>query len=175
MAVVAGSALALFPMDPAFDRQFLSLIAVFSFYFAFSGYRVLSRKRSVDGPDVVDWAAVGLFGLASVGLVGMGAVQYLGGSGFSVVPLVFGAVGTAFAVSDLRKLRGAVTPGAWVTEHLVRMGAAYIATVTAFSTVNFVFLPVVARWLWPTLVGTPLLFYFSRKYERAFTPRATRG
>lgn len=175
MAVVAGSALALFPMDPGFDRQFLSLIAVFSFYFAFSGYRVLSRKRPADGPDAVDWVAVGMFGLASVGLVGMGGVQYFRGSGFSVVLLVFGTVGTVFTTSDLHKLRRAAEPGAWVTEHLVRMGAAYIATVTAFSTVNFVFLPVVVRWLWPTLAGTPLLLYFGRKYEARVTPGAARG
>jgi uncharacterized membrane protein len=175
MAVVSGTALALFPMDPSFDRGFLSLIAVFSFYFAFSGYRVLSRKRPADDPGTVDWAAVSLLGLASAGLFVLGAVQYVGGSGFATVLLVFGGIGTVFAVSDVRKLRADVDRGAWVSEHLTRMGAGYIATVTAFSTVNFLFLPVVARWLWPTLVGTPLLFVAASRYERTFAPGSASG
>lgn len=170
MAVVSASALALFPMDPSFDRQFLSLVAIFSFYFAFSGWRALSRKRPADDPDAVDWAAVALYGLASAGLLAMGAVQYLHGSGFATVVLVFGGIGAAFALTDLRKLRVGTDPGAWVGEHVTRMGAGYIATVTAFSTVNFTFLPSVARWLWPTLVGTPLIFYFVRVYEERFAP-----
>lgn len=168
MAVVSGTALALFPMDPAFDRQFLALVAVFSFYFAFSGYRVLSRKRPTDDPGMVDWAGVGLFGLASAGLVVMGVVQYLDGVDFATVILVFGGIGTVFAVTDVRKFRTESERGAWVREHLTRMGAGYIATVTAFSSVNFVFLPSVARWLWPTVLGTPLLLYFGRAYERRF-------
>lgn len=46
------------------------------------------------------------------------------------------------------------------------MGAGYIATVTAFSTVNFLFLPLVARWLWPTVVGLPAIAHAIRRYER---------
>ena len=38
MAFVAGSALALFIYDATPTRQFLALVAVFSFYFVFSGY-----------------------------------------------------------------------------------------------------------------------------------------
>ena len=58
----------------------------------------------------------------------------------------------------------------WVGQHVVRMGTGYIATVSAFSAVNFLFLPPVLRWLWPTLLGTPLLVYFRRKYESRFAP-----
>src|ERR1700730_9082772 len=41
---------------------FLAFIAVFSFYFAFRGYRVLSRKRPLpgQGPGVIDWVGAGL-------------------------------------------------------------------------------------------------------------------
>ena len=168
MAAVSGTALALYPMDPGPARQFLALIAVFSFYFAFSGYRVLSRKRPADDPAAVDWVAVGLFGLASAGLVATGVLQYRAGSDFAPVLLVFGAIGTGFAVTDVWKFRRDTEAGAWVGEHVIRMGAGYIATVTAFSSVNFLFLPLVARWLWPTLLGTPLLVYFGRVYEDRF-------
>ena len=165
MAVVSGTALALFPFDPAFDRGFLALVAVFSFYFAFSGYRVLSRKRPADDPAAVDWVAVGLLGIASAGLVGMGGFLWLEGGAFAPVLLVFGAIGSLFAGSDAWQFRRASDPGGWVGEHVTRMGAGYIATVTAFSSVNFLFLPTVARWLWPTLLGTPLLVYLARTYE----------
>jgi uncharacterized membrane protein len=168
MAVVSGSALALYPFEPGFLRLFLSLVAVFSFYFAFSGYRVLSRKRPADDPGTVDWAAVGLYGTASVGLVGLGAWRYVAGSGFAVVLLVFGGLGTLFTVQDVRTFRRETERGAWVGEHVVRMGAAYIATVSAVSAVNLLVLSPVLRWLWPTLVGVPTLIYLQRRYEARF-------
>ena len=115
MAAVSGTALALFPMDPPPDRQFLALIAVFSFYFAFSGYRVLSRKRPGDDPVPVDWVAVGLFGLASAGLVATGALQYRSGSDFAPVLLVFGAIGAVFTIRDLWTFRRETEAGAWVS------------------------------------------------------------
>lgn len=170
MAVVSATALVLYPLRPGFWRLFLGLVAIFSFYFAFSGYRVLSRKRPADEPAGVDWGAVGLFGLASGGLVVMGGSLSLSGSDFAPVLLVFGGIGVAFAGSDFRAFRQETVPGEWVGQHVVRMGAGYIATISAFSAVNFMFLPPVLRWLWPTLLGTPLLVYFQRKYEERFTP-----
>ncbi|WP_254271639.1 DUF2306 domain-containing protein [Haloarcula marina] len=170
MAVVSGTALVLFALDPTANRQFLALVAVFSFYFAFSGYRVLSRKRPADAPTAVDWAAVGLYGLASVGLLVMGIAQSLAGNGFAAVMLVFGGLGTVLAVGDVRSFRTENEPRAWLGEHATRMGGGYIATVTAFSAVNFVFLPTVGRWLWPTLVGTPVLVYLQRRYEARSAP-----
>jgi len=64
MAVVSGTALVLYVFAPGFFRLFLSCVAIFSFYFAFSGYRVLSRKRPGDEPEPIDWVAVGLFAVA---------------------------------------------------------------------------------------------------------------
>ncbi len=166
MAFVVTSALALFALDPTPTRQFLALVAVFSFYFVFSGYRVLSRKRPTDGPESVDWAAVGLLTAAGAGLVLMGGARLLDGSSFGTVMLVFGAIGTGFGLSDARAYRvGDPEPRAWFFQHLSRMSAGYIATVTAFSTVNFLFLPPIARWLWPTLVGSPAIYLLARRYE----------
>jgi uncharacterized membrane protein len=169
MAVVSGTAIALYAIEPGFWRLFLGLVAVFSFYFAFSGYRVLSRKRPGDRPGTVDWGAVGVFGVASLGIVGMGLRMYLDGGSFAPVLLVFGGIGTAMGVGDLRGFRRDAERGEWIGQHVRRMGAGYIATVSAFSAVNFMFLPPVARWLWPTVLGTPLLIYFGRTYEAKFT------
>lgn len=170
MAVVSGTSLVLYALGPGFWRLFLGCVAVFSFYFAFSGYRVLSRKRPSDQPATVDWFAVGLLAVASLGLLGLGVDRFRQGTRFATVILVFGGIGTAFALGDLRGFRRETEPGAWITAHLVRMGAGYIATVSAFSAVNFLFLPAVLRWLWPTLLGTPLLFAAARKYDETVRP-----
>ncbi|RXK50180.1 DUF2306 domain-containing protein [Halorientalis pallida] len=169
MAFVSGSALLLFALAPTQNRQFLALIAVFSFYFVFSGYRVLSRKRPADDPVLVDWVAVGLLCVAGLGLLVMGGLGLRGGSSFGTVLVVFGGISVGFGVRDVGLFRtDAAEPRAWFYEHLTRMGAGYIATVTAFSTVNFVFLPTVARWLWPTLLGTPVIFLAVQRYENQF-------
>jgi hypothetical protein len=48
------------------------------------------------------------------------------------------------------------------------MLGSYIAAVSAFSVVNFAFLPTVVRWLWPTIVGTPLIALWIRYYRIRF-------
>ena len=51
------------------------------------------------------------------------------------------------------------------------MLASYLAAVTAFSVVNFVFLPTTMRWLWPTLLGSPLITLWVTYYRRRFARR----
>jgi hypothetical protein len=58
---------------------------------------------------------------------------------------------------------------AWWYSHMTRMLAAYIATVTAFSVVNFEFLPRVVRWLWATVAGTVGIVIWTRYYRRKFS------
>jgi len=172
MGFVSASALLLFVFDPNPSRQFLALVAVFSFYFVFSGYRVLSRKRPSDSPAVVDWAATVLLVGAGVGLSVFGATQLLSGAGFGTVMLVFGGIALWFGGNDIRHFRrGSSDPRTWFYEHLSRMAGGYIATVTAFSSVNFTFLPSVVSWLWPTVIGTPLIFLLVRRYRTQFDRR----
>jgi uncharacterized membrane protein len=74
MAVVAITAMVLALWLPIL---FLAFIAVFSFYFAFRGHRVLSRKRPLhgQGPRAIDWAAAVLALLGSVALIVLGIVR----------------------------------------------------------------------------------------------------
>ena len=51
---------------------------------------------------------------------------------------------------------------------MTRMLAAYITTVSAFSAVNFMFLPPVVRWLWPTVIGTIGITIWVRHYRKRF-------
>ncbi len=166
MAVVASTAVILGLWRP---KIFLALLAVFSYYLAFTGYRALSRKRpdQGQGPAAIDWAAALVTfavsaALAILGLIRPGASwQRLG-----VVPVVFGVLGMVLAGLDIRKfVRPPADRNAWWFAHMAGMLGSYIATVSAFSVVNFTFLPVAVRWLWPTGVGTPLIAVWITYYK----------
>lgn len=150
---------------------FFLLVALFSFYLAFTGYRVLYRKTPEQGPGKADWAAASTMLLGSVALVGYGAYLMLT-SHFGTVAIVFGVIGLLFGISDIREfLHHPPEKMAWWYSHMTRMLAAYIATVTAFSVVNFQFLPPVARWLWATVVGTVGIVLWTRHYRKKFSGR----
>src|SRR5262245_51405963 len=71
MAAVAATAMILGLYRPA---PFLTLVALFSFYFAFSGYRALYRKRPREGQGAAawDWAAAFVMVAASGALLVLG-------------------------------------------------------------------------------------------------------
>lgn len=163
MAVVVVTVLPLFVLDPTFFRTFLLLVAVFSGYFAFSGYRVLARKRPRDDPAIVDWAAAAAAVVACVALGAWGLTVVVSGNSFGVVMVVFGGIGGLLGGSDLRA-HWQGTDREWLVDHLSRMVGAYIATVTAMSVVNLAMVPEVVAWLWPTAVGVPLIWYWQAEY-----------
>jgi hypothetical protein len=169
MALVATTAVVLSLWRP---RIFLTLLAVFSFYQAFAGYRVLRRKRPArgDGPGVIDWAAALATFAASAALVVLGLLRP--GPSWErvgIVPVVFGALGMVLAGIDLRKfVRPPADERAWWFAHMGGMLGSYIAAVSAFSVVNFGFLPIAVRWLWPTIVGTPLIALWIAYYRGRF-------
>jgi len=176
MALVALTAIGLALWRP---NYFLALVAVFSFYFAFRGRRVLGHKRPErdEGPTGLDWIAAAGTALASAALVVLGLVQpspawvQLGR-----VAVVFGVLGLVLAGLDLtRFLRPPADRNAWWFSHMSGMLGSYVAAVTAFSVVNFTFLPTTARWLWPTVIGTPLIALWVTYYKRRFAARRERS
>jgi phosphatidylserine synthase len=165
MAVVVGTVPVLLAFDPTDLRVFLTLVAVFSGYLAFSGYRVLSQKRPAATPESLDWAAAIAVVVACVALAAWGASDLLAGESFGVVLVVFGAIGVAFGGIDVREFRNPDVRGPWLVTHLQRMIAALIATVSAVSAVNLTPHLGWLAWLWPTILGSPLIAYYSWKYE----------
>ena len=173
MAVVAATAIVLALWRPIL---FLAFVSVFSFYFAFRGYRVLSHKRPLQGqgPGAIDWVAAVLALLGSSALIVLGIlrprpvwVQ------LSVVAIVFGVIGVSFAASDIwRFLHPPADRNFWWYAHMAGMIGSYIAAVSAFSVVNFHFLPRVVRWLWPSAIGVPGIFLWVAYYKRKFARKA---
>ncbi len=171
MAVVVGTVPLLLAFDPTdFVRQFLLLVAVFSGYLVFSGYRVLARKRPAAKGETVDRLAAGLLVLASLGLGGWGLALVTGDAStafadIGVVMSVFGGIGLIVGSYDLRDFLSPDRRDPWIADHLGRMIGGYIATVTAVTVVNLAdVLPGVVAWLWPTAVGVPLIWYWQSTY-----------
>jgi len=163
MGVTVMTVLPLFLFDPTdFGRQFLLLVAIFSGYLVFSGYRVLSPDQPANRGASIDWVAAITVILACTGLVGVGGRQFLVGNTFGIVLIVFGLIGGSFGAVDMRTFRSS-DRGEPIADHLSRMMGGYIATVTAVAVVNFSD-PVIVTWLGPTIVGVPLIFYWRRKY-----------
>ena len=167
--VIAATGAVMLYLHP---NLFLLMVAVFSFYLVFSGYRVLHRKKPGQRATSLDQAitlAMILFGL---GFIAYGVLR-LQTSSFGIVPIVFGAIALLLAGSEMIQFRRPPTEKRWWWfSHMRNMLAAYIATVSAFSVVNLTFLPPVLRWLWPTVVGTTGIVIWTRHYRRKFALQA---
>lgn len=168
ISLVAGSGiiLSLVQWSP-----FLLLIAVFSFYLAFSGYRVLSRKRDGE-PTAVDWAAATLtltMGFAMAGLVLVGYQGWLVTSTTlpEFMPVILGISIVYLPLTDLWTFRAPTTNSQqWFYSHLIRMATSYFVTIATVSITNFDFLPLAVRPLWPAVVGAPLVIIWLRRYRQ---------
>lgn len=166
MAVVAGTAGVMCWIR---SGLFLFLVAIFSFYLALTGYTVLRRKRAEDRASALDWGAALVMVIAALVLIGNGILAATTGERW--VRLVFGLIGLTLGGNQIRSfVKPPSEARAWFYAHMTRFLAAYIATVTAFSVVNFKFLPYAWRWLWPTILGTAGITAWRRAYARKQLP-----
>jgi hypothetical protein len=174
MGVVAATAL---PMALYRPVLFLALVAVFSFYAAFSGYRVLKLKDLPRGGSArpIDWIAGVVTFCSSAALAGLGVFRNHAVQNMGIVAVVFGLLGMRLAYGQLKSF--VVKPKEkmfWWYTHLGNFIGSYIAAWTAFSVVT---LPRVIHggmwlWLWPTIIGVPAIVLTTIYYKRKFTPRA---
>lgn len=166
---------------------FLLGVTILSFYAALSGYRVLYRKRPLQGhgPIWFDWASAGVTLAAGVALVVWGVLTALGLTGawipsgggqiiFVVLPIVFGLLIANDTITDLRMFRAPSTdPQWWWYYHMERMLGSYVALLTALMVQQVgPHLPFSVQWtVWvtPAAVGTVVVAYWIRRYQRVFT------
>jgi uncharacterized membrane protein len=134
---------------------FMLSLAVLTLYFLVTGRRALHWDR----PGLADRAlAVLLLALSAASALWQLARPPGEWGAMTVVGVVFGLLGAANAGRDLRLLRRLAAGGrVGIFEHFMRMIASYIAASTAFSVTNLRGLPVLVRWLWPTVAGTLLI------------------
>lgn len=174
MGVVAVTAL---PMAIYRPVLFLALVAVFSFYAAWSGYRVTRLKELARGGSAqpIDWAAGIVTFIASACLAGFGAFKPAWVQGFGIVSVVFGLIGMRLAYAQMMSfVQKPKEKMFWWYTHLGNMIGSYIAAWSAFSAVTLsqYFGNAWYVWLWPTMVGVPAIVLTVGYYKRKFAPRA---
>lgn len=137
-----------------YERRFLLIVALFSFYLNFTGIQALKRIKA----RRIDWALAILNSV--VGLLFLGELVIAG-----QMAILFWAAGLAltwFGFEDIYQFSQGHQGG--LPKHIVRMMGAYISTVTAVIVVNVSFQPAWVIWFAPTIALTPLMIYFLRRY-----------
>ena len=174
MGVVAATAL---PMALYRPVLFLALVAVFSFYAAFSGYRVLQLKHLARSgkAEAIDWVAAIITFVSSACLAGFGYFRPHTVQNMGIVAIVFGLLGMRLAAAEMRKFIWKPTEKMfWWYTHLGNFIGSYIAAWTAFLVTNVhPESPLLGRMLWllPTAIGVPAIFITIGYYRRKFAPK----
>lgn len=160
---MVGVFLTTLPMTIIRPNLFLFLIGIFSFYLAWSGWRMAVNRTGVaQGRDLM---AILIMGCAAFMMIGWGGWIFTNGDGNGVTLIVFGAIGGVFALRDIRRYtQGPVKDKERISAHLTAMMGATIAAVTAFLVVNIQTDPVWIAWIAPTVAITPFIFYLNRNY-----------
>lgn len=142
------------------NNLFLLLIAGFSFYMLFAGVRSIYNKSL--RPNFWDWLVL------SIGLVTC-ATMFLTAH---LILVVFGVLFSVGLVQEIilfvRTTRG-TQPAAkqWLLRHIGMMLGSYIATTTAFLVTNVqYFEPQWIPWLAPTILGSPIIAFYSARVAR---------
>ena len=173
MGIVAATALPLAIFAPVL---FLALVAVFSFYAAFAGYRVLRLKDLARGgsAEPIDWIA-GIVTFCSSALLAW--LSWFYPDKMRVIPIVgvaFGFLGMRIASTQLISfVRKPTEKMFWWYSHLGNFIGSYIAAWSAFSAVTLsrVFGNQWYVWLWPSIVGVPAIVLTTIYYKRKFAPK----
>ncbi len=155
-------------------NYFLLGLSVFSFHLTFIGYRILFRKRPDRGdkPKFIDWLITCATVLAGIGMISVGLS--IDDSGGTILFCAFGFGMLVNAIMTIKEyIKPKLDPKEWFIIHMNGMLASYIAAVTAFSAVNFSFLPMLVRWLWPSVIGAPLIAIWVAKYRKKFAAGVT--
>lgn len=149
-------------------NYFLLIIAVFSIYMASTGQRYLYLKKLNKGqkPQAVDWILSLAMLFFGIGFLLFGGYLVFYKNYFGTVLLVFGMISVLMVIQDFKNYQGKSSiKNFWLLVHIQRMIGAYIAATTAFLVVNNTILPSVVAWLLPTVILTPLIIKWSRKYK----------
>lgn len=154
------------------QKDFLLMVAFFSYYMTVRGYRILNLKKIGSGqkPSPVDYLITGISAAFILFLILWGVYALMQGAGMGVVGLVFGAIGTSFLVQDIREFfRPPREKMQWWYTHIASMGGSYIAATTAFLVVNIQIQNFNwALWILPSIIGGILIARTVRKYKIQF-------
>lgn len=172
MAVVVVTAITL---GIASGNILMALVAVFSFHMIASGYRSLYLKKLHEGqkPARADVLVQGIAAMVNGGLFLWAISLMMLGLKFQkvVVFLIFGGIGLVMVFLNFNRFyKRSHDKQEWLYGHMSGFLGGYIATVSAFSAVTLDMIsPMWLRWLWPTIIGSPLIFFWVKYYRKRFS------
>jgi uncharacterized membrane protein len=166
-----GSALISLPVAYLHQNYFLFIVGVFTSYMLIRGKAYLTFTKNLIVQQK-HWFLSGLMLVFGLAFILFGINQLLKRNDFGLVFLVFGAISILFVYQDSVNYKGkSKFKNYWLTTHIQRMMGSYIASVTAFLLVNNTILNGTIAWLLPTLVLTPVLIFWGKKYEILKNPQ----
>ena len=166
MLVVASSALVLAILH---HIPFLFAVGIFSGYMNITGYAILRQKRRglLNQTGQLERVTSVLMLLFSLYFLGYGIYILLEKDYFGLVFIFFAQSSFRMLWQDWRlfKQQG-VAPSTWLLVHLTRMVGTSIAAYTAFLVVNSSSRVSLLGWFLPTLLGVPIIVYWSRRVRK---------
>ena len=151
------------PMSIVSGNVFLFLIAIFSFYLAYAGMRFARNRTGI--ANIFDWVAVSLMILSGMVMWCLAIFYLINNNSQYITPIIFGFIAISLGYTDFRGYRNKSAIGKQrIARHLTNMLAGTIAVITAVLVTNIYIEPVFILWILPTIVITPIIFWWKRKY-----------
>ena len=150
------------PMSIITGNVFLFLIAIFSFYLAFSGMRFAKNRTGV--PTRVDLIAVNFMLLSGIGMWILAIILFIDNDSQFITLIIFGFLALFLGYGDFQTFKNQTAIGKErIAKHLTNMMGATIAVVTAVLVVNPPTNPEWVWWILPTVLITPVIFWWNKK------------
>ena len=141
---------------------FLFLIAIFSFYLAFSGMRFAKNRTGV--PTLVDLIAVNFMLLSGIGMWILAIIFFIDNDSQFITLIVFGFLALFLGYGDFQTFKNQTAIGKErIAKHLTNKIGGTIAVVTAVLVVNPPSNPEWVWWILPTVLITPIIFWWNKK------------
>jgi uncharacterized membrane protein len=164
-SMLASSLIAI-PMTYLHPNLFLSMVSIFTIYMLVTGKRYL-KITGIEKVTKLDWVYTAIMFLCGCAFFMIGIYLLVKGNQFGIVLVVFGLISIGLCKTDYENFTDqSKFSNVYLTTHIQRMVGSYIASVTAFIVVNNTYLPDILGWLLPTLMITPLIFKWTKKYGK---------
>lgn len=146
------------------NNLFLFFIAIFSYYFALSGWRYVKNRSGIATKfdSIINYT----FLISSFAMVIFGITSFVFEKSNAIVLIVFGVIGVISSVSNIKTQRNRLSYKLRILAHLQEMLGATIAIVTAFLVTNFHSEPRFILWLIPTVIIVPLIVWYKNKLSK---------
>ncbi len=149
-------------VQPNHKSTFLLSVGILTIYFVIGGYLALRYKKRFVNLLADKCLALVMF---VIGIAMMSHPLYMGY--FNIVMLIFGALGTVFAVRDfILFINHEELQEHWLPLHLGKITGGYISAFTAFVVVNQ-YLPGIIGWILPGMIGGIYITLSVRKIKKS--------